>query len=363
MKKLALVCFMMLSAFGAAFAQSDLQPLAIVKLNKNKSETVTVKQVKSRVLPYEKQLGRKLTVDERKQVLNTIIEEKLMLQAAVQDGISIPDSAVDQYFVQGMSQQLGVNVSEKELDDIVKQTQGMSLDELLQKQVGMNKVDYKATLKNQLMIQQYVVKAKQAEIQAVAPTDEEIRAFYDSNKASFVWNDMMKSFLVIVQKGDNIDAARQKANDLRNQLKDGKITNDQLVAKSKEENSGFQAGDLLLQKTEAIAARLGYAFADLRDLFGQKEGFITDIKETSQDFRFFKISKKYDAKMLAIGDVVQPDTTITVYDYIRGNLGQQKQMQYVQMAAQQLANSLNTPENVDMKKKDAALDKLLSWEN
>ena len=76
-----------------------------------------------------------------------------------------------------------------------------------------------------------------------------------------------------------------------------------------------------------------------------------------------KFGKKYDAKMLAIGDVVQPDTTVTVYDYIRGNLTQQKQMQYVQYAAQQLADSLNTSENVEMKKKDAALDKLLSWEN
>lgn len=363
MKKLAIVCFMILSALGSAFAQSDLQPLAIVKLNKNKSETVTVKQVKTRVLPYEKQLGRNLTLDERKQVLNTIIEEKLMLQAAVQDGISIPDSAVDQYFVQGMSQQLGVNVSEKELDDIVKQTQGVTLDELLQKQVGMNKVDYKATLKNQLMIQQYVVKAKQSEIQSVAATDEEIRAFYDSNKASFVWNDMMKCFFVIVAKGDNADSARNKANDYRNQLVDKKSTNEQIVAKSKEENSGFQAGDILIQKTEAIAARVGYSFADLRTIFDQSEGFVAELKETPQDFRFFKIVKKYPAKMLAIGDVVQPDTTITVYDYIRGNLSQQKQMQYVQVAAQELAKSLNTPENVDMKKKDAALDKLLSWEN
>ena len=76
-----------------------------------------------------------------------------------------------------------------------------------------------------------------------------------------------------------------------------------------------------------------------------------------------KFGKKYEAKMLGISDVVQPDTTVTVYDYIRGNLAQQKQMQYVQYAAQQLADSLNTPENVEMKKKDAALDKLLAWEN
>lgn len=361
MKKLALVCLMALSTLGAVFAQSDLQVLAIVKLNK--SESITVKQVKARTTPYEKQIGRALTVDERKEVLTTLIQEKLMMQAAQKDGINIPDSAVDQYFAQGMSQQLGVNVSEKELNDIIKQTQGMTLDELLQRQVGMNSTAYKAYLKEQLMIQQFVVKSKQAEIQAVAPTDDEIRAFYEANKASFVWNDMLKVFLVMVAKENNADSAKLKANDLRNQMVDKKTSNDQLVVQSKAENSGFQAGEILLAKTEPFAQRLGYSFDELRTLFNQKEGFVSDIKETPNDFRFLSVGKKYDAKLLAIGDVVQPDTTVTVYDYIRGNLGQQKQMQYVQNAARALAESLNTSENVDMKKSGEALNKLLSWEN
>ena len=75
-----------------------------------------------------------------------------------------------------------------------------------------------------------------------------------------------------------------------------------------------------------------------------------------------KISRRA-AKMLSISDVVQPETTITVYDYIRSNLGQQKQMQFIQAAAQEISNSLNTPENVERKKTGDALTKLLSWEN
>ena len=66
--------------------------------------------------------------------------------------------------------------------------------------------------------------------------------------------------------------------------------------------------------------------------------------------------------MLSISDIVQPETTVTVYDYIRSNLTQQKQMAYVQEAAQNLSKSLNTSDNVEMKKTGAALDKLLNWE-
>ena len=71
--------------------------------------------------------------------------------------------------------------------------------------------------------------------------------------------------------------------------------------------------------------------------------------------------KKYDAKMLSLSDVVQPETTITVYDYIKQNLTAQKQNQYFALAAQQIAKELDTPENVERKKTGDALTKLLSW--
>ena len=211
MKKILLSVLMLLATAGMAFAQADLQPLVVVKLNKN--ESVTVKQLKTRVKTYEKQMGQTLSADDRKKILNTIIDEKLMLQAATKAGVNIPDSAVDQYFLQWMSQQVGQNLSEKELNDLIKKTQGVTLDEFLTAQVGMSVAEYKAYLKNQLVIQQYVVQSKQAEMQKVTATDDEIRMFYESNKASFVMNDTIKAFLILVPKGNDADAAKNKANE------------------------------------------------------------------------------------------------------------------------------------------------------
>ena len=361
MKKIfAVLSLLMLTSF-AVFAQSDLQVLAVVKLNK--SESVTLKQLKTRCEVYEKQVGKPLTVEERKLVLDTLIEEKLMVQSAVKAGISIPDTAVDQYFAQGMSQQIGANVTEKELEELIKKVYGKTLDELLIEQTGMSKTEYKAHLKNQLMMQQYVAQQNQTELQKVAATDEEIRMAYESNKSSFVWNDMIRLLLVIVPKGNDPDAAKQKATDYLTKYKEKTLTAEQIAIQSQTENSGFQAGLGLFPKTEAAASGIGMSLQNLIYVFTQGEGYISDVTETAADYRFLSVIKKYDAKMLSIGDLVQPETTVTVYDYIRSNLTQQKQQLFLNNAATAVAKELHTAENVDMKKSGDALTKLLDWGN
>lgn len=361
MKKLILSCLILLSSVGMMFAQADLQPLVVVKLNKN--ESITVKQVKSRVTIYEKQMGRTLSADDRKKILDTLVDEKLMLQAASKAGISIPDSSVDQYFAQWMSQQVGQNLSEKELGDLIKKTQGVSIDEFLVSQVGMNVAEYKAYLKNQLIIQQYVVQQKQAEVQKVAATDEEIRMYYESNKASFVMNDTMKLFMCVVPKASDTDAAKNKANELRNKYVDKKLTGEQLTVQAQAADSGYQAGEILIPKTEVGAQAYGFSYSGLLNLFGRDEGYISDVQETTTDYRFVAVLKKYSAKMLSLSDSVQPESTVTVYQYINQNLSYQKQMSFLQNAAQELADSYDKPENVEWKKAGDDLLKLLGWSN
>ena len=225
----------------------------------------------------------------------------------------------------------------------------------------MNSVDYKNYLKTQLMIQQYVVQQNQAQLQKVAATDEEIRSAYQSQKSQFVWNDMMKVLLVVVPKGNDAESAKLKLNDYLNKYKEKKVTAEQLALQSEGENSGYQAGEILVPMNEASAAGIGMTFANLQVLFSQNEGFTSDINETENDYRFISVLKKYNAKLLDLFDIYQPDTTITVYEYIRSLITQQKQMQFVQKAAQDFSKSLNTAENVEMKKTGAALDKLLDW--
>ena len=350
---------MFLTFLTGVFAQADLQPLVVVKLNK--SETITLRQLKNRVELYQKQNHvQTFTLDQKKQILAAMIDEKLITQAAQKAGLSLTDTQVNQYFLRNLSMQAGRNVTESEFAEIIKKQMGKSLDDFFREQVGMNVSDYKAYLKNQLIAQQYVLQQKQDEIQKVAATDSEIRNFYDLNKSTFVQNDMLKLFLVIVPKGSDVEAARAKANKMLNDLKDKKSTYDSIKSAAATDKT-YQGGDLLIQKSAQNAMQLGISAEKLNELFGKSVGYISELNETPADFQFHAVRQKYAAKMLAISDVVQPETTITVYDYIKQNLTAQKQQAALVKAVSDLTGELDTPQNVDRKKTGDALDKLLNW--
>lgn len=359
MKRFAIALFALFMS-AAVFAQSDLQVLAVVKLNKN--ESITVKKLKTRVEMYEKQRGTALSVDDRKKVLDALIQEKLVLQAAQKAGVTLTDSAVEQMFLQQVSSQLlGRTVTQSELEEVVKQETNLSLDDFMKQQIGMSVEEYKTYLKNQTIVQQYIMRQRENELKAVAATDEEIRSFYELNKSSFVWTDMMKLFLVVVPKSNDGEAARVKADDLYKKLKEKKLSSNQITVESKKENSGFQSGEILIKKNQTSAQQLGISYTDLISLFSNEKDYISNVSEFDTHFQFYMIIKKYDAKLLGLSDVVQPDSTTTVYDYIRSSLGQQKVMQYFTIAAQEIAEGLDKEENVERKKTGDALTKLLTW--
>lgn len=359
MKRLALAAAMFMMVVTGAFAQADLQPLAIVKLNK--SETITLKQLKTRVETYRKQQGiSSFTIEQKKEILEAMIDEKLVVQAAQKAGLNITDTQVNQYFLQNLSQQVGRPVTEAEFADLIKKSTNLSLDDFMRDQVGMNVAEFKAYLKNELIAQQYVMQAKQDVIAKIAPADGDIRSFYEMNKASFVQSDMLKLFLVIVPKAADAAAAKAKANALYADAKNKKTSIDSLKANLAKDSS-YQGGDIFVSKTAVNAQQLGISFNELIDLFNRELGFFSELNETENDYQFYTIRAKYPQKMLALSDLIQPETTITVYDYIKQNLTQQLQSEALIRAVQDITGELNTPTNVDRKKTGTALEKLLDW--
>ncbi len=361
MKRLLVLVLVALTTLAFANAQSDLQPLVTVKLNR--TESITLKQLKDRVATYEKQTGlNTFTVEQKREILDSMIDEKLVVQAATKAGITITDSMVDQAFLQSISAQVGANITEQQFAAIIREQSGMSLDEYFEMQVGMNLAEYKDYFKSQLIAQQYVLATRQEELQQNANvTDAEIRSFFEINKSSFVQNDILKLFLVVVPKGNDTAAAKKLASELHSDLKSNDTTYEALRLRMQQPDAGFQAGDMFLSKGTAAAQQLGMDYETLLDLFTRNVGHFDDITETQTDFQFFVVQDKYDAKLLNLDDVVQPDTTVTVYEYIRSQLSQQKQAAAFATVVSEVTESLRTKENFQMLKTDSALNELLDW--
>ena len=357
-KRIITVLALIFVSMVAVFAQTNLQPLATVKLNK--AETITLKHLKDRCEVYKKQTGMtSFTIDQKKEILDSLINEKLILQAAAKDGMVITDTQAYELYIQTLSSQVGQNVTEADFTQLVKQQYNMSLDEFFNAQLGMSVEDYKVFLKNQYIAQQYVMKAKESGFLAVAATDEEIRAYYEMNKQSFYQSDIMKAFFVIVSKGSDAAAAKKTAESLHNDVIAKKLTLDDVKVKAAASNSNFQAGDMFISKNSQAASQLGITYQDLLKLFSRSEGNVSDIKETATDYQFNIVRAMYPAKLLALSDVVQPESTTTVYEYIRNYVSQEKMSEYFNQATQELCNELRTSANYQMMKTGSALDSLL----
>lgn len=357
MKRITLCSILLLISSMMAFAQADLQPLANIKLHK--SESITLKQLKNRVESYKLQTGMtSFTVEQKKEILDAMIDEILVVQAAQKAGITVTDSEVNEYFLSNMAQQIGQQLTEAQLAQLVKQQTGMSLDQYIKAQVGMTLSEYKEYIKNQLLVSRFILSQKQDELASVVPTDADIRAFYEMNKASFVQNDILKLFLVLVPKGKDEKAAQKKITSIYEDIKSKKTTPDKLKVAQKNDTT-YQAGDLYVSKSAQAAQQLGISYEGLLELFTKDVEYISEITSTDVDFQFYIIRNKYGAKMLELSDVVQPDSTMTIYEYIRQNLTVQQQNQFMATAAQELTQELRTPENFQMLKTGSALDKLL----
>ena len=99
----------------------------------------------------------------------------------------------------------------------------------------------------------------------------------------------------------------------------------------------------------------------LLKIFKMAENEVSDVTETAEDFQCFVVQEKYPAKILSVGDVVKPGTTVTVYEYIKNNMMAQSQNNAVTEALVQLINELRKPENFQILKSGAELDKVLTW--
>lgn len=354
---IALNVFIISCAF-ALFAQNKLQPLATIKINK--SETITLGQLMSRVEVYQRQSGiSNFTLDQKKEVLDAMIDEKLIVQQATKSGITITDTQLDQYFEDTLSSMVGSQISEEEFASMIKSETGKSFDQYMKEQVGMTVSEYKSYLRSQIIAQQYIMSIKQKELQALTVTDEEVTQFYEINKMSFVQSDLLEVFLVSVPKKGNPSAAKTRATSLYNDLKSKKKTYTDIQKQQSE--STYQAGNLFISKTSTAAAQLGLDYASLLEMFKRSKGDISELNETEDDYQFYMILSKQDAKMLSLNDWVQPGTTVTVAQYIKENLLAQKQNELLQTALTETAKSLRTSSNYKMEKKGSALDKLLTW--
>jgi len=334
MKRTILVFLGLLIAVSG-FSQADLQPAATINLIR--TEPITVRQLRAEVTKMEQSAGRALTQAERLQVLDVMINERLVLQAAERDRVSITENELNQQVQQlrsGLSQQLGG-----------RQPTDAEFAQAVMNEYGIDVPAFRDQLRRQLIVQKYLMAKKGDLINSIkVPTDAEISAEYTLRKTELIRPDTIRFSMIQVSYGSDA-ASRQRARTLVDSLF-REIGNDpskfdEVAARSVSPNSGFQAGDAGYLPRNAEARQVvGQTFMDTA--FTLRQGQVSNIIEGVQGFQIIKITENYSSRQLEMTDILQLGTRVTVRDYIGQFLLSQRQQAILAQASQELVSELRS---------------------
>ncbi|MDR2634275.1 MAG: peptidylprolyl isomerase [Treponema sp.] len=332
MKRMASILLLGMLLAPMGFAQSDLQPAAIVRLTK--SEPITVKQYRTEVERMERQAGRALDAAERRQVLDVMINEKLAIQAAERDKIVVSDNEINQQIQQlraSLVQQVGRQPTDAEFAIAVRNETGLEIPA------------FREQLRRQLITQKYLLAKKENLFKSItAPTETEILNAYALTKTKYIRPETVRFSMIAVPYGSDSGAkakAKELADRLIREIGSNPAKFDEAVIRGQSPSAGYQAGDggYLPRNLEAQQIA-GQDF--INTAFSLKQGEVSKLIEGIGGYQIIKVTETYEQKSLELDDVIQPGTRITVREYIRNAMLQERQQAVLARATQELVTEL-----------------------
>jgi len=301
MRKILLSIALLLSASVFLTAQD----MAVATVRLEKTEPVSGNQLEKTIQAIEQQQGKPLTLEERKAVLDQMIDQILIIQAAEADrNIQIRDEEVEQAGMKLLSQQLqsigaippGAQLTDKQQYRQVVEQQGISIEE------------YEKTIRNQLLAEKFITASDPAAFQAIGPaTEEELNTEYQRRVSEFVVSDSVWFNHIFFNTKDLSPAeARAKfeaAQEVHRRLMNTSVTFAELVSSESEDNVSKARGGLIgpVMKGDAVAEQL-YGKEFMTKLFTMNVGDISDVMKSNVGYHIIQITEKKAAQLLPQDD-------------------------------------------------------------
>jgi len=318
------------------FAQLIDKPVATVKLSK--FEVISVQQFRSKIEDLEARTQNKLSPEDRRKLLDLMISDKLISQAAAMDNITVTQGEIDSRIaVARQTGGFGLNLNRELTDQEFRQ--------LLQ-QSGLSWEEYLEELEKAILQQKFVMQKKKALFDKMAPPrDSEIEDFYEANKTVFVAPDMVRFKHIYIDtrnlaSADEKAKARARAEEIARELRNGASFDDLVVKYSDDKNSRYKGGDFgyLRRDDQARRQLLGKEFFEAP--FKMDVGEVSGVLQSNIGFHIIRVTEKSPFRLLALDDPIPPQNNSTVRDQISAQLMQQKQAELYQQALLDLLSEL-----------------------
>lgn len=322
-----------------AGAQSIDKPAATVRLVQ--LDVISVRQLREQITVVERQAGGALTEEQRREVLDLLVAEALIDQAAERDAVVVAATEIDtriEQLKQQNAQSLNLDrpLTDQEFRSLVAQT-------------GMSWEDYRGQLGKALLQQRYVTETK-AELfrNLPLPDNDAVREFYEQNKTTvFVQPDLIRFKHIYVDTRtlttpEAREAAHTRANEIVRELENGGNYDDLVVRYSDDNASRYTGGifgnGFLRRDDRSTLQIVGRPFFDA--VFRLAPNTTSGVLESSLGLHIVKVVDYVPARILQLNDPVAPGQPATVEQQIRALLVTNAQSQLYTRALTELLEEL-----------------------
>ena len=332
-----------------AFAQADLQSVARVTLNR--SEPITVRELRLEMErrawpnltarlgrhPTAAELSREVqnsSVTQRRQVLEAMIDERLVMQAAERDRVTVTDAELNQQMIalrSELAQNIGRPPTEEEFAIAVKNDTGQEIPA------------FRNSIRRQMTLQKYLLAQKQNLFNNMKePTEAEITNIYNLTTTQFIRPETIRFSMILVPFGPDSSSrirARELADRLNREIGGNPSRFDEVVLRARTPNSGFQAGDAgYVPRNLAAQQMMGEEFVNIA--FSIRQGEVSRLFEGNAGFQIIKVTENLPQRALGLDDIIVPGTTVTVRQNIAETLFQQTLQETTNRAATEMMAEL-----------------------
>ncbi|MDR2445446.1 MAG: peptidyl-prolyl cis-trans isomerase [Spirochaetaceae bacterium] len=334
MKKRFIVFGLVLLSAAVVWAQNDLKTVATVTLTK--TEQISVKMLRVRVEQMEAALGRPLNAEERREVLDGMINERLALQAAERERITVTETELNQQFNElraQLARMIGRTPTDAEFNSAIRQQTGMELSA------------YREEAKKTLTIQKYMLAKKQDVLSSIKePTDAEILAEYELNSTELVQPETVEFSAIIFPVASDAEKnkKREEANRMAREVNNNPNNFDEKLQRGRAPNAGYNVAQRsIIQKNAAGQQRAGQVFLD--EALKLEQGKISNVLEIpsgqARGFYIIKVAHKYPKKFLALEDthLIYGETVRTV---LKESIMQKRQQEVISRAQKEMIDEL-----------------------
>jgi peptidyl-prolyl cis-trans isomerase SurA len=276
-------------------AQVNDDIITLYDLNRKAAPFIKRVQAMARPLDEERQMIYEL----RDKVLNQMVDEKLTDQEIRRFNIQVSEEAIDKT-IEEMKKR--TYMTDQQLRDSLKK-EGLTMDE------------YRTQMKNQILRVRLVNREVKSKI---VITEEDIRAFYEENRAQYVGEGrihLRQIMMVVSPQADEEEkqALREKMSLFRSQVMDGTpfeaLAREYSESKYEGDLGTFTVTDLEMLPLTDLAPQV------LNAVSGLKAGDVTEIVEIGQSMLVFYVEALEEGKGKTLEEV-SADIENILYDQI-----------------------------------------------